>query len=142
MPSDFQLKTMNTIHRTLLKLSFGKIGWSAMGMPVVELTTTGRKSGQPRTTMLTSPLQRDGQTIIVASRGGDDNHPAWYLNLVAEPNVTARIGGSAPRQLVARVAEGDERAQLWQELTSAHDMYAGYQKSTSREIPVVILESE
>lgn len=142
MPSDFQLKTMNAIHRTLLKLSFGKVGWSAMGMPVVELTTIGRKSGQPRTTMLTSPLQRDGQTIIVASRGGDDTHPAWYLNLVADPKVTARIGGGAPQQLVARVAEGDEREQLWQALTDAHDIYAGYQKSTSREIPVVVLERE
>ena len=81
MPSNLALKTMNTIHRTIKTVSGGRIGWSAGKMPVIELTTIGRKSGQPRTVMLTTP-HTDGDTIvIVASRGGDDVHPAWFLNL-------------------------------------------------------------
>lgn len=140
MPSDFQLKTMNFVHRAILTASFGKVGWGAMGMPVVELTTIGRKSGEPRTTMLTSPLQQDGKTMIVASRGGDDHHPAWFLNLEANPEVKARIGGGEQQAMTARVANPQERAQMWPKIKADHDMYAGYEKKTSREIPVVILE--
>ncbi len=77
MPTDLTLKTMNTVHRLLLKASGGRLGWNLSRMPALELTTTGRKSGQPRSVMLTSPYQ-DGTTIVVvASRGGDDTHPAW-----------------------------------------------------------------
>ena len=65
MPSDFMLKTMNTVHRTLLKVSFGKVGWNAGSMPVLELTTIGRKSGQPRSVMLTSPFQEGDSLVIV-----------------------------------------------------------------------------
>lgn len=141
MPNDLQLKTMNRIHRFILKASFGKVGWGAMGMPVVELTTIGRKSGQPRMTMLTSPLRDGDNTVIVASRGGDDKHPAWFLNLRDNPNVEVRIGGGPKQRMRARVTEGDERDRLWTELTAAHQNYADYQKSTDREIPVVVLES-
>lgn len=140
MPSDLQLKTMNFVHRAILKASFGKVGWGAMGMPVVELTTIGRKSGQARTTMLTSPYQEGDQTIIVASRGGDDRHPAWFLNLEANPEVKVRIGGAPQQSMTARVATPEERARIWPKLTADHKNYADYQKSTKREIPVVILE--
>ena len=68
MPSDFALKTMNTLHRVILKASFGKLGWNAGDMPVVELTTTGRKSGQPRSVLLTSPIQ-EGDTVVVEPDG-------------------------------------------------------------------------
>ena len=140
MPSDLQLKTMNIVHRLILTASFGKIGWGAMGMPVVELTTIGRKSGQPRTTMLTSPWQEGGKYVIVASRGGDDRNPAWFLNLRDNPEVEARIGGGSRQKMHARVADADERARLWPKLTAEHSNYAGYQASTEREIPVVLLE--
>lgn len=140
MPNDLQLKTMNRIHRLILKASFGKVGWGAMGMPVVELTTIGRKSGQPRMTMLTSPLRDGDNTVIVASRGGDDKHPAWFLNLRDNPSIEARIGGGPKQPMTARIAQADERARLWAELTAAHKNYADYQKSTDREIPVVVLE--
>ena len=73
MPSDFALKAMNAGHRIILKLSFGKLGWSAGSMPVLELTTVGRKSGQPRSVMLTSPIQQGDDVVVVASRGGDDH---------------------------------------------------------------------
>src|SRR5664279_3623298 len=72
MPSDFALKTMNAVHRSLLKISGGRAGWNVSNMPVLELTTTGRKSGQPRAVMLTSPLQEGNVLVVVASRGGDD----------------------------------------------------------------------
>ncbi len=140
MPSDLQLKTMNLVHRVILTASFGKLGWAAMGMPVVELTTIGRKSGQPRTTMLTSPLQEGDKTIIVASRGGDDHHPAWFLNLRDHPEVEVRIGGKPKQPMNARIADPAERADLWTKLTAAHQNYADYQSGTDREIPVVILE--
>ncbi|HAM21227.1 MAG TPA: nitroreductase family deazaflavin-dependent oxidoreductase [Actinobacteria bacterium] len=140
MPSDLQLKTMNFVHRVILKGSFGKLGWAAMGMPVVELTTIGRKSGEARTTMLTSPLQEGDKTMIVASRGGDDHHPAWFLNLQANPEVEVRIGGGPKQKMHARVADSDERARMWPKLTADHKNYADYQASTKREIPVVILE--
>ena len=87
MPSDRMLKAMNGIHRIILGVTRGKAGWTAGNMPVLELTTIGRKSGEPRSCLLTSPLQENGEIVIVASRGGDDHHPAWYLNLLETPQV-------------------------------------------------------
>src|SRR3954452_24501107 len=117
MPTDLALKTMNAVHRTALKLTGGRLGWTAGGMPVVELTTTGRKSGQPRTVMLTSPYQ-DGDTwIVVASRGGDDRPPAWLLNVQASGDVQVAIHGRPAAPYRATVADGEERARLWPVVT-------------------------
>src|SRR5437868_3413774 len=113
MPSDFVLKTMNTLHRGVLKLSGGRLGWNASNMPVVELTTTGRKTGQPRTVMLTSPVQDGSTIVIVASRGGDDQHPAWFLNLRDHPEVEVVMHGKHKQRMNARVATPEERARLW-----------------------------
>ena len=140
MASDFSMRAMNTMHRGILKLSGGRLGWRAMGMPMLELTTTGRKSGQKRSTMLSSPLQRDGSWIVVASRGGDDMHPAWYLNLVSDPNVEVVIGGAPSEKRIARVATPAERAELWPTITKQFANYAGYQEKTDREIPLVFLD--
>jgi deazaflavin-dependent oxidoreductase (nitroreductase family) len=140
VPSDLQLKAVNAIHRGLLKLSGGRFGWKAGGMPVAELTTTGRKSGQPRTVMLTSPLQ-DGETIVVvASRGGADHHPAWFLNLREDPSVLVAFDRMPKRKMVARVATPEERAELWPRVTAAYKGYGKYQTKTEREIPLVLLE--
>ncbi len=139
MPSNLALKAMNTIHRTLMTVSFGKIGWNVAKMPALELTTTGRKSGEPRSTMLTTPWQDGEKLAIVASAGGNDTHPAWYLNLEADPAVKVRTQ-DGEREMTARTVTGDERAELWDAITSKYDNYAGYQKKTDREIPVVILE--
>jgi deazaflavin-dependent oxidoreductase (nitroreductase family) len=139
MPHDLALKAMNATHRLLLAASGGKLGWSAMGMPVVELTTKGRKSGLPRQTMLTSPWQEGSTIVIVASRGGDDHHPAWYLNLCADPIVEVRVGGGPSQRMRADIATPEERGRLWPALTKAHRNYAGYQRRTSREIPLVLL---
>ena len=139
MPSDMILKTMNRVHRFVLLASRGRVGWSASGMPVVELTTTGRQSGQLRRTMLTSPYQEGSTLVVVASRGGDDHHPAWYLNLEKEPLVSVAVSGKAPVKMRAETADASERARLWPLLTADHANYAGYQRKTDREIPVVLL---
>ena len=139
MPSDFALKTMNTVHRTILKLSGGHLGWNASNMPVLELTTTGRKSGEPRSVMLTSPVQEGDTLVIVASRGGDDTHPAWFLNLRDKPEVEVALGGKAKQPYLAEIAGAEARARLWPALTKDHKNYAGYQEKTDREIPVVLL---
>jgi len=140
MPSDLVLKTMNTVHRTVLALSGGRLGWKAGSMPVLELTTTGRTSGQPRSVMLTSPVQEGDSMVIVASRGGDDHHPAWFLNLQANPEVQVSTKGAPKRPMRARVATADERARLWPTITDQFRNYGEYQKKTDREIPVVFLD--
>ncbi len=139
MPSDLQMKSMNAIHRGMLVLSRGKVGWKLKGMPVVELTTTGRKSGEPRTVMLTSPLQEGSTYVVVASRGGDDNPPAWLLNLEANGDVLVSLDGKPGVPWSADVASAEERARLWPKVTADHKNYAGYQSKTDREIPLVLL---
>ena len=72
MPSDFAFKVMNAAHHGIIKLTGGRAGWSALGMPVLKLTTTGRTTDRPRVVMLTSPVQDGEALVVVASRGGDD----------------------------------------------------------------------
>jgi deazaflavin-dependent oxidoreductase (nitroreductase family) len=140
MPSDLTLKAMNAVHRAALKITGGRVGWTASNMPVLELTTTGRRSGQPRTVMLTSPLQEGSTIIVVASRGGDDIAPLWYLNLCADPEVGVSFQGRPVERMRARVASPEERARLWPLVVADHSNYAAYQRRTDREIPLVLLE--
>ena len=139
MPSDRTLKTMNAVHRLILGVTRGKAGWTAGNMPVLELTTIGRKSGEPRSCLLTSPLQENSEIVIVASRGGDDHHPAWYLNLLETPQVQVSYKGAPHKIMTARTANSEERARMWPIVAGAYKGYAGYQEKTSREIPLVIL---
>lgn len=140
MPSDFAFKVMNRFHRVALKLTGGKLGYSALSMPVVELTTTGRRTGRQHSVMLTSPLQLDGTYVVVASRGGDGKTPAWCLNLQANPDVEFAVQGGPREPRTARVATPEERAELWPRVTSEHKNYAGYQKKMSSDIPLVLVE--
>ncbi|MFJ1765672.1 nitroreductase/quinone reductase family protein [Amycolatopsis sp. NPDC088138] len=140
MPSDFSLKAMNAVHRGLVKLTGGRLGWNAAAMPVLELTTVGRKSGQQRSVMLTSPHQEGDALVVVASRGGDDTHPAWFLNLRDNPDVEVSVKGAPRRPMLARIADGEERARLWPKITADYKNYANYQTKTEREIPLVFLE--
>ncbi len=126
-------------HRAVFRASKGKVFGRAGGMPVVELTTTGRKSGKPRATMLTAPVVDGDRVVLVASYGGDDRNPAWYLNLTANPEVTVTTGGST-RTMVARTASAEEKAELWPQITATYKGYAGYQTKTDRPIPVVICD--
>ncbi|MFE1593922.1 nitroreductase/quinone reductase family protein [Nocardia sp. NPDC058705] len=139
MPSDLQLKIMNTVHRALLTVSGGHIGNSVMGMASLELTTIGRKSGSARKSMLTAPII-DGDTIVVvASRGGDDTHPAWFLNLRDNPDVEVSLRNGPERPMRATVATPEQRAELWPRVVAAYKGYGDYQKKTTREIPLVLL---
>ena len=140
MPSDFALKTMNAVHRVLLKVSGGHAGWTVSNMPALELTTTGRKSGLARKTMLTAPVVEGSTIVVVASRGGDDVYPAWFLNLKDNPAVTVSMQGKPPVPMTARIADATERARLWPLITADHKNYAGYQSKTERVIPVVLLD--
>jgi deazaflavin-dependent oxidoreductase (nitroreductase family) len=139
MPSDLLLKTANKVHRALLKITGGRVGWEASKMPVLQLTTTGRKSGQSRTVMLTSPYQKGDAIVIVASRGGDDHHPAWFLNLRDNPEVEVTTKGQPKRKMTAHIATPEERSEIWPLIAEKHANYAGYQTKTEREIPLVLL---
>ena len=139
MPSDLVMKTMNCVHRTMMTVTGGRIGWTAGKMPVIELTTTGRKSGAARSTMLTTPWQDGDRMAIIASAGGNDKHPAWFLNLRDDPSVTVRTHDGSTK-MTARIADGDERQSIWSAVTAKYKNYADYQTKTEREIPVVVLE--
>ena len=102
------------------------------------LTTTGRKSGQPRILPLLFG-EADGNYAIVASKGGAESHPGWYLNLAAEPDVEVQIKEKRFRAK-ARTATGEERSKLWNQMVGIYPPYADYQRKTDREIPVVVLE--
>ena len=137
--TDIGMKGMNVSHRAILKVSGGRLLKAPFGMPTVELHTIGRKTGQRRSTLLTAPVREDDRVVLVASKGGDDRDPLWYRNLVADPDVELTIG-AVTTPMRARTATAEERAELWPRITEAYKGYAGYQKRTEREIPVVICE--
>jgi deazaflavin-dependent oxidoreductase (nitroreductase family) len=138
MPADLVFTTLNRVHGAVLAVTRGRLGWRTPGMEVVQLHTIGRKSGQRRTVLLTAPLRIGNDFVVVASRGGDDEHPEWYRNLLAQPevDVTTRDGD---RPMTARVVQGDERSALWEQIVSHQRLYAFHQRRTPREIPVVVL---
>lgn len=136
---DIGMKTMNVAHRTMLTITRGKLGGRIGPMPVVELHTIGRASGTPRRTLLTAPIVEDGRVVLVASKGGDDRDPDWYRNLVAEPRVRLTIDGTTT-EYTARTASVEEKAEMWPRIVGAYRGYAGYQRRTTRDIPVVICE--
>ncbi len=140
MPSDAVLKAMNAVHRVVLKATGGRAGWTVASMPALELTTVGRRSGRPRTVMLTSPVQVGDALVVVASRGGDDNAPAWFLNLRDNPDVRVSLRGGPAEPRRARIASADERATLWPQVVERYSGYGDYQTRTEREIPLVFLE--
>ena len=116
----------------------GKEGGTLEGKPVVILTTRGRRSGALRKTPLMR-VEHDGRYIVVASMGGAPQNPAWYLNVMADPQVTLQDGAKV-MELRARTANAEERNVWWTRAAAAWPSYDEYQKNTEREIPVVILE--
>ncbi|WP_394769983.1 nitroreductase/quinone reductase family protein [Lacisediminihabitans sp.] len=140
MPSTLSLKAMESSHRFLQWITRGRVGWTISDMPVIELTTIGRRSGEARATMLTSPLKQGDAYVVVASRGGDDRHPAWFLNLRDNPHVEVVVEGRPRVSMLARVAAPEERARLWPIITARYANYGGYQEKTKRQIPLVLLE--
>lgn len=110
-------------------------------LPTLLLTSKGRKTGQPRSMPLIYGTAGDSY-VVIASKGGMPNHPIWFLNLEAEPRCEAQVGA---KNLVAnaRVATGDERQKLWDEMVEIYPPYTDYAKNASnREIPVVVLDPQ
>lgn len=136
---DLVARVVTRSHEAIFKASGGRLLNSFNKMPVVMLTTTGRKSGKPRTIMLTSPVQDGEKVVLVASYGGDDRHPAWFLNLRDNREVGVTMQGHK-RRMRARVASAEEKAALWPRVTQAYHGYGLYQQQTERDIPLVILE--
>jgi deazaflavin-dependent oxidoreductase (nitroreductase family) len=136
---DAGFKLMNLGHRVTLAVTGGRFPRTLLGMAGVELQTVGRKSGEPRKVMLTSPVHDEHRVVLVASKGGDERDPQWYLNLTANPDVEVTIEG-ATRPMRARTASPEEKAELWPDIVAAYRRYASYQERAGRDIPVVICE--
>ena len=132
---------MNAFNRQVIdefRANEGRVGGPFQGAPMVLLHTTGARSGQERITPLVyRPV--NGDIAVFGSKGGAPEHPAWYLNLLAKPEVTVEVG-TETYPVVARVAEGDERQRIWDEQARVMPGFAEYQEKTTRVIPVVILE--
>jgi deazaflavin-dependent oxidoreductase (nitroreductase family) len=132
-------KVMSRVNTWMLRRSKGKFGktlFIAGGAPVCLVTTTGVKSGQPRTVALL--YMRDGNDIvIVASKGGMSANPQWYGNLVADPKVTIEVDGTTI-PMIARTASPEEKTRLWPKLVEVYKGFVEYQARTERDIPVVI----
>jgi deazaflavin-dependent oxidoreductase (nitroreductase family) len=135
---DILARSISTTHEQIFKATAGKIGGNVAGMPALILATTGRKSGLVRRTMLTAPIVDGDTVVLVASYGGDNRHPAWFLNLRENPEVEVTMRG-ATRRMTARVASEEQKAELWPRITKKYPGYAAYQRRTDRDIPVVVL---
>ncbi|MGH9188139.1 MAG: nitroreductase family deazaflavin-dependent oxidoreductase [Acidimicrobiales bacterium] len=132
-------RAITDAHATVFRATDGRVLNRISGMPVLMLTTIGRTSGERRTVMLTAPVRDGERLVIVASRGGAPRHPGWFLNLRANPSVEVTMAGWK-RTMRARVATSEERARLWPQVVGAYRGYEQYQRRTSRQIPLVILE--
>ena len=131
------IRAMGRAHRAVYRLSGGRLLRRVAGMPVLMLTTTGRRTGQARTAPLTY-FELGEEIAIVASNGGEDSPPRWWLNLQAEPRATIAIAGCS-EEVTARAATTAEHDQLWPVITGTFRAYGDYARRTTRPIPVVIL---
>jgi F420H(2)-dependent quinone reductase len=139
------IRGFSSLHRAMVSMSGGRVGTKFRGQPLILLTTTGRRTGTPRTWPLVGlPIDRQDRTrgwVVAASYGAHDANPAWYLNLQAHPEATVRDGTQEAR-VRARDATPAERGEHWPRFVDVLDTYAQYQDATDRTIPVVILERQ
>jgi F420H(2)-dependent quinone reductase len=126
------------LHRTLYAATDGRIGSHIWGLEIVLLTTIGRRSGRARTVPLCS-LREGDSLVVIASYGGLDRTPAWWLNLQRQPRATVRVGRDT-YDVVAREARPGEYERLWAQITARAPGYLDYQRRTTRRIPIVLLE--
>jgi len=131
------IRTLGRLHRTVVRVGGGRVLGRIAGMPVLLLTTTGRRSGKKRTVPLT--YLRDGDSlVVVGSFGGSNQAPAWLLNLEHDPRATVLLDG-VTAAVNARSADVEERSRLWPIVISTYQGYARYQARTRRQIPIVLL---
>jgi deazaflavin-dependent oxidoreductase (nitroreductase family) len=136
-PTRLVVRLAGRIHVHVFRLLGGHLVGRVGKAPILLLTTSGRRTGRPRTIPLL--YVADGDTLaVVASFGGSPEHPQWYLNLCTDPLVTVEIGRKR-RHLRASTASPEERVRLWPLFVASYAGYAAYQRRTSREIPVVVL---
>ncbi|MEX1134006.1 MAG: nitroreductase family deazaflavin-dependent oxidoreductase [Acidimicrobiia bacterium] len=135
---DAQVRRMSRLHRRLYRLTGGLVGRRLANNDMLLLTTTGRRTGRAHTVPLLY-LREGDALVVIASYGGRDHHPAWYLNLVATPEVEVQVRKGRLKAL-ARIADSEERASWWPRVVDAYGDYAVYQTRTHRVIPVVLLE--
>ena len=124
-------------HVRVYRATQGTRGYRWRGTQILLLTTTGRTSGEPRTTPLIHMVDGD-RWIVIASKGGAPEHPAWFKNMVADPNATIQVQAEEI-PVVMSTADGDERTRLWAEMRKEWPSYDDYAEKTDREIPVVVL---
>ncbi len=135
---DSSIKRWSRIHKILFRVSGGRVGRRLVDNDMLLLTTVGRKTGRSHTVPLLY-LKDDERLVVIASYGGRDNYPEWYLNLRSQPEVTVELTGNKV-DMIARTADAEARGNWWPKIVEAYDGYATYQSRTDRVIPVVFLE--
>jgi deazaflavin-dependent oxidoreductase (nitroreductase family) len=135
---DLIVRFWTSVHEGVFRATDGRILNRVLGMPVLRLTTVGRRSGAPRAVMLTAPIYDTDHVVLVASNAGDHRNPAWYLNLLAEPVVSVTMDG-VTWTARARPATPEEGAALWPRIVAANPGYGQYQAKTARQIGLVIV---
>lgn len=136
---DSSVRHWSRAHRRLFRLTDGRVGKRLVDNDMLLLTTSGRVTGEAHTVPLLYLRDRD-RLVVIASYGGRDHYPDWYLNLDPTPEVVVELPGKR-LGMVARTADSDERARWWPRIVDAYDGYAVYQSRTRREIPVVFLDT-
>jgi deazaflavin-dependent oxidoreductase (nitroreductase family) len=134
----FTIQCLTALNTVVYRLSDGRVAGSVPGgAPICLLSTTGRRTGRRRTVALLY-LPFDDGIVVVASRGGMSSHPAWYLNLLADPRVEVQMG-EVTRRGRARRATEEERAVAWPALVAVYERFETYRLRTDRTIPVVVV---
>lgn len=136
---DSSVKRWSRVHRILFRVTRGLVGRRLVDNDMLLMTTRGRHSGTTHTVPLLYLRDGEERLVVIASYGGRDRHPDWYLNLLARPEVSVELPGES-QAMVARTADDVERKKWWPRVVAAYQGYATYQSRTSREIPVVFLE--
>jgi F420H(2)-dependent quinone reductase len=130
-------KPITMLHVLAYRLTGGKVGRKYRALPVLLLTTTGRKTGKERTWPVAHIID-GGNYVVTGSNAGRDNHPAWYLNLKKNPQCMIQVG-SVKKKVIAEQAGPEEKRRLWSILAKREPHYAEYQLDLEREIPMMIL---
>jgi deazaflavin-dependent oxidoreductase (nitroreductase family) len=132
------IRRLSRIHRLVFEVTGGVIGRRLVANDMLLLTTIGRRSGKPHTVPLLY-IEDGDRFVVIASFGGRQDHPAWYLNLTANPNVEVQVRNRR-FPAIATTASREDRSRLWPQITETYRGYAAYQKRTDRTIPVVFLD--